>query len=149
MGQTAANTLTRAHFEIHVLYGDRWVIDYVSTSREEALEEAEDLLRRPEIAGVRVVKELFNPVTETTAARILFEQRRPTGPAGRRGRLRFAVPRPAVAREAPPVAGASAPPSVTEDPEEAFSWLSLAGLSLVGAVVGGGLTVVLALVAGP
>ncbi len=148
MGQTAADTLTRAHFEIHVLHGDRWVIDYVSTSREEALEEAGELLRRPEIGGVRVVKELFNPATETTAARILFEHLRPIGPVPRRRGPRHAAPRPAVVREVPPASGPVASPSPTDDPEEAFSWLSLAGLSLVGAVAGGGLTVVLALIAG-
>ncbi len=151
MGQTAATAITQAHFEIHVLQSDRWVIDYVSTSREDALEEAGELVRRPEIAGVRVVKELFNPETETSAARILFEHLRDDRLDGRR-RPRLATPRPvAVSRkeagQAPPVRRPP-PAAEPEEEEEGFSWLSLAGLSVIGAVAGGGLTVLLAFLTG-
>lgn len=148
MGQTASTAITRAHFEVHVLESDRWLIDYVSASEADALEEAGELMRRPEVAGVRVIKELFNPHTEATAARILFEEVRPSR---RRGRapLHMTWSRPRPAAPSPPPSAAAEPPPPTEVAEESFSWLSLAGLSVVGAVVGGALAVALALLAGP
>ena len=139
MAQTAAPSITQVHFEVHVLDSDRWTIDYVSTSEEDALEEAEELVRRPEISGVRVVKEMFNPRTEVTAARILFERVRPARPS--------AVAPLRVAADAP--TGPSLdPPGPPPEEEESFSWLSLAGLSVLGAAGGGLLAVVLALLAG-
>ncbi len=148
MGQAASPAITQTHFEVYVLESDRWTIGYVSTSREEALEEAGELVRRPEIAGVRVVKELFNPSTEATAARIVFEHLRPKQ-EGLRRPIRAARSRP---RSAIPFESAPAAPVQTlqvEDESDSFSWASLAGLSVIGAVAGGGLAVVLALLAAP
>ena len=146
MAQTAAPSITQVHFEVHVLDSDRWTIDYVSTSEEDALEEAEELVRRPEISGVRVVKEMFNPRTEVTAARILFEQVRPPRPAAVTP-LRMARPRPPANAHAPARPSLD-PPGPLPEEEEPFSWLSLAGLSVLGAVGGGVLAVLLALLAG-
>ncbi|GBD44125.1 hypothetical protein HRbin40_01608 [bacterium HR40] len=64
------------HFEVHVFESERWIIDYVCQDEEEALVIAKDLLRRPGIAGVRVIKEIHNPVKEVTATRTIFEEMR-------------------------------------------------------------------------
>ncbi len=148
MGQTASPAITQTHFEVYVLESDRWTIGYVSTSREEALEEASELVRRPEIAGVRVVRELFNPATEATAARIVFERLRPKR-KGPRGPAAVARSRPSPATPAAPKPAASAQRAVVESGSDSFSWSSLAGLSVIGAVAGGGLAIILALLAAP
>ncbi len=148
MGQTVSPAIMQTHFEVYVLESERWTIGYVSTSREEAMEEASELVRRPEIAGVRVVRELFNPDTQATAARIVFERLRPKqkGLRGATFRTR-SRPSPAVPGTSKPSAAAwNAAPVPDRD---AFSWLSLAGLSVIGAVAGGGLAVLLALLAAP
>lgn len=65
------------HFEVHVFETGRWKIDYVCKDQREALEVARDLLRWPGIAGVRVIKEVYNSARNVTAARTIFEEIRP------------------------------------------------------------------------
>lgn len=73
------------HFEVQVFEAERWMIDYVTRDRDEALAVAEELLRRPEIWGVRVVKEVHNSESNVTAARIVHEamRERPRAAPGR------------------------------------------------------------------
>lgn len=65
------------HFEVHVLETGRWKIDYVCKDQREALAVARDLVRWPGIAGVRVIKEVYNSSRNVTAARTIFEDIRP------------------------------------------------------------------------
>ncbi len=87
------------HFEVHVLEGGRWLIDYVTPEEEEAIAEAQDLFLRPEIESVRVIKEIYSPENDTTAARIVFSRARarPLRPL----RVRAAAPPPTWPRPLP------------------------------------------------
>ena len=78
------------HYEVHVLRGDRWMIDMTTRERTEAVEDAEGILRRQRVGGVRVLQERFNPRTDTVAGRVILEKimpkpdrRKIAGPAAR------------------------------------------------------------------
>ncbi len=73
----AAGRVLEVHFEVHVLEEGRWLIDYVTPEEEEARREALELARRPEVEGVRLIKELYDPVRGIAAGRVLFSHLRP------------------------------------------------------------------------
>ncbi len=73
----AAGRVLEVHFEVHVLEEGRWLIDYVTPEEEEARREALELSRRPEVEGVRLIKELYDPVRGIAAGRVLFSHLRP------------------------------------------------------------------------
>jgi hypothetical protein len=100
-----------SYFEVHVRRGDRWVIDWTSPLAADALAEAEDLARKVDVQGVKVVNERYDRRTEQSAARVIFklekpERKRPSGFA----RPMAAGPLPAPAT-GPPPAPAAGPPS--------------------------------------
>lgn len=73
-----------SYFEVHVLRDERWVIDCTSPSAEDALANAQDLARRAEVLGVKVIHERYNPHTDQSAARIVYSAIKPQRPKGRR-----------------------------------------------------------------
>lgn len=70
-------TARQTHFEVQVLEAGRWMIDYVSPDRGEALEIARDLYRRPAITAVRVVREIHDPARDIVTACTIFHKQRP------------------------------------------------------------------------
>ena len=106
-----------SYFEVHVRRGDRWVIDWTSPLAADALAEAEDLARKADVQGVKVVNERYDRRTEQSAARVIFklekpERKRPSGFA----RPMAAPPGPR--RPAPPPA-AGPPPAPAAGPPRA------------------------------
>ncbi len=130
-----------SYFEVHVRRGDRWVIDCTAPSAAEAVAEAEDIARRLDVLGVRVVNERYNRHTDQSAARVILklekpERKRPAGPV----RL-VAPPRTALRQAAPGAPPAAAPvpdptpllppdepfePASPISPWQLFAWASLA-----------------------
>lgn len=129
-----------SYFEVHVRRGDRWVIDWTSPLAADALAEAEDLARKVDVQGVKVVNERYDRRTEQSAARVIFklekpERKRPSGFA----RPMAAGPRPAPAAgpakaqvlpDAEPLAPSWPPrhpaPASPPAPWELFAWASVA-----------------------
>jgi hypothetical protein len=106
-----------SYFEVHVRRGDRWVIDWTSPLAADALAEAEDLARKVDVQGVKVVNERYDRRTEQSAARVIFklekpERKRPSGFA----RPMAAGPLPAPAT-GPPPAPAARPPKAPVLPD--------------------------------
>lgn len=130
--------LAMAYYEVHLLRGDRWVIDAVFRNRDEALDLGRGIAGRGEVEGVRVVKECASTLNETASAMTLFESVRPRPkPAPRRR-----VAPPVEAERLPATAPAAERPlQVRPRPPAALPpwWCSPAGLSGLGA----GLCVVL------
>lgn len=73
-----------SYFEVHVLREERWVIDCTSPSAEDALANAQDLARRAEVLGVKVIHERYNPQTDQSAARVVYSAIKPPRPKSRR-----------------------------------------------------------------
>jgi hypothetical protein len=126
-----------SYFEVHVRRGDRWVIDWTSPLAADALAEAEDLARKADVQGVKVVNERYDRRTEQSAARVIFklekpERKRPSGfarpmavPGPRRSPPPPAAAPPPVTAAGPPPVPAARPPSaqVLRDAEQlAPSW---------------------------
>lgn len=90
-------------YEIHVLHDERWTIDCAGSDEAQIREVAQDYARRHALAGVRLVKEIYNPENGRAAERVLFEQLRPR--QRRRNFLGLAArPMPPQQQEPPPVA---------------------------------------------
>ena len=64
------------HYEVHALEAERWMIHHACMDLEEARAIAQELWRRSQVAGVRVVKELYNATRDVAAARIVFQKLR-------------------------------------------------------------------------
>jgi hypothetical protein len=125
--------LATALYELHVLRGDRWVIDAVLHERDDALDMARGVAARSDADGVRVVKECYSRRTDTSSARTIHEAIRP--------------PRPVVRRRPPPPPPASPPAEASPAPpperplrpgpprlsEPPSWWGSAAGLSSLAA----------------
>lgn len=62
------------HFEVHVQQNGRWTVDCVLDEIEEAMKEAKVLLGKPQIAGVRVVREIYDPRTALAYEQVLHEE---------------------------------------------------------------------------
>lgn len=71
------------HYEVQVRHGNRWMIEVVSTERDAAQDLATRLMRRWPVDGVRVVKEIFDPVAGRASGCVIFTQERasPSPPA--------------------------------------------------------------------
>jgi hypothetical protein len=147
-----------SYFEVHVRRGDRWVIDCTAPSADEALAEAEDIVRRADVLAVKVVNERYNPRTDQTAARVIFtatkpERKRAPGPIALRAVARLPE-RPRSSPEAaspiidPTVETAAFRPASSGQPAPApapwlvFAWASLA--LAIGATLLFGILLVLA-----
>ncbi len=98
-------------YEIHLLEGGRWTVFFSSPEAAEARGMLDRLWERPEVVGLRLVKEIWDPDTDRSSTLVLDERRR-RRPAGGRyvphrvGRV-VALPEPA----APvPTAGAASAP---------------------------------------
>jgi len=117
MPAMADDDAVASYFEVHVRRGDRWVIDWTSPLAADALAEAEDLARKVDVQGVKVVNERYDRRTEQSAARVIFklekpERKRPSGFA----RPMAAGPLPAPAT-GPPSAPAARPPKAQVLPD--------------------------------
>jgi hypothetical protein len=66
-----------SYFEVHVRRDERWMIDCTSATAAEALTEAEDIVRRGDVTGVKVVNERYNPRTDQSAGRVIFKFEKP------------------------------------------------------------------------
>jgi hypothetical protein len=67
-------------FELHVQQGDQWTIheNYKGDQRKDAIEDAKDLLaQRPDLDGVKVIKETLDPDTGIFKAAIIFKASAP------------------------------------------------------------------------
>jgi hypothetical protein len=94
-----------SYFEVHVRRDERWMIDCTSATAAEALAEAEDIARRGDVMGVKVVNERYNPRTDQSAGRVVFKLEKPER-KNRGGAIRMnAAPR--VVPAAPPVVTAA------------------------------------------
>ncbi len=77
-------TRTLVHFEVQVLRGTRWTIELALEDGELALERAQQILRQPEIDGIKVWKEIHDPATGESAGRtVLCELKPKPKPKGR------------------------------------------------------------------
>lgn len=81
------------YFEVHVRRDDRWMIDCTSRLADDALAEATEIVKRNEVRAVKVVHERYNPSTDQSASRVIYDFAKPER---RRGQtvLRLAQPRP-------------------------------------------------------
>lgn len=77
MAQPAAQLKSESHFEVHVLTRGRWMIECTSREQDVALEDASELVRRPDIRGVKVIKETYSPYNDLTAAISIFNHIKP------------------------------------------------------------------------
>ena len=128
MPAVADDDAVASYFEVHVRRGDRWVIDWTSPLAADALAEAEDLARKADVQGVKVVNERYDRRTDQSAARVIFklekpERKRPSGfarpmaaPPGPRRPAPAAGPSPA------PAAGPPEAPVLPEAWPDAPSW---------------------------
>ncbi len=141
-----------SYFEVHVLRDERWVIDCTSPSAEDALANAQDLARRSEVLGVKVIHERYNPQTDQSAARVVYSAIKPPRPKPRRsapiGVPRAAAVSPVATPGDPPSEGAA--PTATPQPArrpighqppvpdtgswQLFAWASL-GLAVTAALL--------------
>ena len=138
--RSAAEQQIGIHYEVHALRAGRWLIECAAKEPEQAIREARDILRDAEVQGTRVVKEIWNPSTDTTAARVIFSKlksesaskRRPTLKAMSLGQKSSAAPLPSPS--AAPRTGAAK--TKREDGFTAFALLSLisAGVACGGVV---------------
>ncbi len=140
-----AETAVASYFEVHVRRADRWVIDCTCANAAEARAEAADIARKPDVLGVKVVNERYNPRTEQSAARVVFKVEKPER-RPRSGFVRVAAASRPVAAAAPPArplpeaawdtAPAASAPSggALELPTQPAPWLLFAWASLALAV---------------
>jgi len=77
MAQAAAQLKSESHFEVHVLSRGRWMIECISREQAVALEDANELVRRPDVRGVKVIKETYSPFNDLTAAISIFSHVKP------------------------------------------------------------------------
>ena len=104
-GPEAMASAMVVHFEVHVLHQGRWVIDCSGQEEAAVRNVAKEYAQRPEIMGVRLVKEMYNPSTDRAAARVLLEKIRPK----REARRVFLASRPTAPAPAVPVASSPTP----------------------------------------
>ncbi len=143
--QSSADKQIGTHYEVHALRNGRWLIDCAAKEPEQAIREAKDILRDAEVRGARVVKEIWNPSTNTTAARIIFSKlKSDSAPMPRSGvKARSANQKPpgpvAAAPSRPgttPRAPSAAKTKLAADQFTAFAFLSLAAAGVAsGGVV--------------
>ena len=120
-GEGAAVTLL-SHFEVHVQREGRWTIDCIARTAAEALAEAEEIARRPEVLGCKIVNERYNPLTDLCAARVVhrFEKpRRKRQPAARAPRPSSAAPSSALSSSAAMAPAWAVPPPSSAPPPAA------------------------------
>lgn len=125
------------NYEIHLLQGRRWLIDSAGPDETMARELAERYSRRPNLLGVRLVREAYNPSTDRSAARILFERVRARRPAHAQPRLVVAASAPA-ALDAPPPTPMRVKPIGAAAEGDSMSYLavlSIAAATLMATVV--------------
>lgn len=135
------------YFEVHVRRDDRWLIECTAQVAEDALSEAQDLARRSDVRGVKVVHERYNPQTDQSAGRVVFDFAKPEHkrPHGLPRPAAVPRPQPAEPQTVPAAAGATpaSPPPPRSSPSmsgaafrrrpvaapvpwTAFAWASLA-----------------------
>jgi hypothetical protein len=68
---------SNAQFEVHARRGSRWLIEATGADVAIAQEQAQQLLRRSDVEGVRIWKEIHDPVTRRTAGRIVSMEEKP------------------------------------------------------------------------
>jgi len=125
-------TKLQVHYEVHVLHSDRWLIDCTSRDESEALADAQEIARKPDVSGVRVIKETYNPKTERVAGRIIFNYEKPRPERSRRHVVVGARPRP-IQRPAAEarIEELFGPPELPPRPTAATPiWSGFAGVSL-------------------
>lgn len=93
--------LATVHYELHLLRGDRWVIDAVLRNRDEILALARGIAERAEADGVRVIKECASAADGRASALTLFEVVRPRPKPPRRRRVAAPAEAPPPAAELP------------------------------------------------
>ena len=128
MAEQAA--LPEIYYEVLALHGERWLIDVIMRERGAALEEAQHLLGRGEVAGVEVRKELYDPATGLAAGRTVFKRLKPKRPRPRflavsRPRVEVGPTQPAQEPERRP----RGPPSA---PADSRDWFGPVGLTVLG-----------------
>lgn len=75
-----------SYFEVHVRRDERWMIDCTAHNADDALALAEKIACKTDVTAVKVINERYNPVTDQSAARVIFNvekrrrQRRHDGP---------------------------------------------------------------------
>ena len=79
-GRAASPAGTVVNYEVHVLRGDRWLIEQSGTNETAMTEYAKEIARRREAAGVRLIREVHNVAEDRTACRVLFERLTATRP---------------------------------------------------------------------
>lgn len=121
-----------SYFEVHARRGDRWVIDCTTQDAREALNEADELTRKSDVLAVKVFNERYDPRTDRSATRLIFEQEKPARKRQARP-LMAAVSRPTVT--APRAADDTSVPSLAPLPPAAppaaapwllFAWATMA-----------------------
>ncbi len=75
-GEAAATVAS--YFEVHVRRNERWMIDCTAHNADDALALAEEIARKTDVTAVKVINERYNPVTDQSATRVIFnvEKRR-------------------------------------------------------------------------
>ena len=103
LAQPAAQLKNESHFEVHVLTRGRWIIECTSREQGLALEDANELVRRPDIRGVKVIKETYSPFNDLTAAISIFNHIKPEPKRGLVARASgpVLVPKPANQKPGP------------------------------------------------
>lgn len=73
-------------FEVHARRAGRWLIETTAASAGIAHEQAQELLLRPDVDGIRIWQEIHDPETRRTAGRTVLMEEKPR--PKRRGRAR-------------------------------------------------------------
>ena len=63
-----------ASFEILTLNGDRWELTMLAANKDDALETANELWKKPGTSGVRVVREVYDKGTGLSHGSIIREE---------------------------------------------------------------------------
>ena len=139
MAEQTVQSAPEIHFEVHALYDERWVIDRTSRDEKEALADAQIILRQRRTAGVRVLKEMYNPATDRAAARVLFEHIHPK--PERRESIRPVRHRQLERRitHATPEPARRQPKPARPTPKTTFAWKGYLLALTALAIAGGGL----------
>ena len=73
-----------ASYEILALNGDRWEVRMVTETHGDAVASAMELVERPDLAGVRIVREVFDHNTGLSHGSVLMEKIKGRGRDNRR-----------------------------------------------------------------
>jgi hypothetical protein len=127
---------TSIQFEVHALRGARWLIEAVLGDGDLAQVRARQLLAQADVDGIRVWKEIHDPVAGRSSARIVVAETKPRPKRRRRvGYLQAQAPAERLPAADPPRRHGAPPPERPDDRGLALATIGCACAALVALAV--------------